>query len=275
MATVTVEKEVPIHVEDTGGKGKPIFFVHGWPLNHKMFEYQFMSLSREGYRCIGLDLRGFGFSAKPWSEYDYDVFSDDIQKVMNSLNLEQDFAIAGFSMGGAVVMRYVAKYYPKSVSHVIFMGAAAPSFTKREGYPHGHDRSFCDKIIADSLKNRPKVVSDFGKMLFSTPESLGPEMASWLFSQSMMASPYAAVKSAEALRDEDLRNDMQVINDRNIPVAVFHGVNDKICPFDLAQVMNQSIKRSKLVKFENSGHALNIEEKDKTNAELIKFIGAS
>lgn len=275
MATVTVEKELPIHVEDTGGNGKPIFFVHGWPLNHKMFEYQFMSLSREGYRCIGLDLRGFGFSAKPWSEYDYDVFSDDIQKVMNSLNLEQDFAIAGFSMGGAIVMRYVAKYYPKSVSHVIFMGAAAPSFTKREGYPHGHDRSFCDQIIANSLKNRPKVVSDFGKMLFSSPESQGPEMAAWLFSQSMMASPHAALKSAEALRDEDLRNDMQMINDRNIPVAVFHGIHDKICPFDLAQVMNQSIKRSKLVKFENSGHALNIEEKEKTNAELIKFIAAS
>ena len=68
---------------------------------------------------------------------------------------------------------------------------------------------------------------------------------------------------------------MRMLNDRNIPVAVFHGIHDKVCPFDLAQVMNQSIKGSKLVKFENSGHALNIEEKEKTNAEMIKFIGAS
>lgn len=272
MSMVTVGEDVSINVVDTGGQGKPIFFVHGWPLNHTMFEYQFMSLKKEGYRCIGLDLRGFGSSAKPWGEYDYDVFSDDIQKVMNSLNLEQDYAMVGFSMGGAIVMRYVSKYFPKSISHLVFMGAAAPSFTRRDDYPHGHDKSFCDRIISDSLKNRPKSVSDFGKMLFSTPESQGPEMAAWLFSQSMTSSPYAAVKSAEALRDSDLRNDMEMINHRNLRVAIFHGIHDKVCPFDFAKVMNQAMKGSKLVQFDKSGHALNIEEKEKTNEELKTFL---
>ena len=61
-------------------------------------------------------------SAKPWQDYNYDVFADDIQKVMNELKLEQKFAIVGFSMGGGIVMRYVAKYYPKTLSHVVFMG---------------------------------------------------------------------------------------------------------------------------------------------------------
>lgn len=263
-----------VHVEDTGddGDSKPIFFVHGWPLDHKMFEYQFMHLSQNGYRCIGIDLRGFGMSGKPWSDYNYDIFADDIQKVMNTLNLEQRFAMVGFSMGGAVVMRYVAKYFPKGLSHVIFMGAAAPSFTKREGYPHGHDKAFCDEIISKSLQNRPKMVSEFGKMLFNNPESVGPEMASWLFGQSMAASPYATVKSAEALRDADLRNDMQMLSERNLLVAIFHGIHDKVCPFDLAKVMNHGIKGSKLVQFDKSGHGLNIEEKEKTNEELMKFI---
>jgi non-heme chloroperoxidase len=74
------------------------------------------------------------------------------------------------------------------------------------------------------------------------------------------------------LRDEDLRNDMQMISDRDLPVAIFHGIHDKICPFDLAKVMNNGIKESKLVQFNESGHALNIEEKEKTNEELTKFI---
>lgn len=33
-----------------------MFFIHGWPINHKMFEYQFTQLPKEGYRCIGIDL---------------------------------------------------------------------------------------------------------------------------------------------------------------------------------------------------------------------------
>jgi pimeloyl-ACP methyl ester carboxylesterase len=272
MAMIPVEANISLHVEDTDGNGKPVFFVHGWPLDNKIFEYQFITLKENGYRCIALDLRGFGMSAKPWQDYNYDVFADDIQKVMNALKLEQKFAIVGFSMGGAIVMRYVAKYYPKNLSHVVFMGAAAPSFTKRDGYPHGHDRAFCDQIITRLMQNRPKMISDFGKMLFHNPESQGPEMASWLFAQSMTAAPYTTVKSAKLLRDEDLRDDMQMISDRNLPVAVFHGIHDKVCPFDLAKVMNNGIEGSKLVQFNESGHALNIEEKEKTNEELMKFI---
>jgi pimeloyl-ACP methyl ester carboxylesterase len=34
-----------------------------------MFEYQFTELPNHGYRCIGIDLRGFGDSDKPWNEY--------------------------------------------------------------------------------------------------------------------------------------------------------------------------------------------------------------
>ncbi len=67
-----------------------------------MFEYQFMHLEKTGYRCIGIDLQGFGMSGKPWEDYNYDVFSDDIQKVMNALKLKQKFALVGFSMGGAM-----------------------------------------------------------------------------------------------------------------------------------------------------------------------------
>jgi hypothetical protein len=39
---------ININVEDIG-TGKPIIFIHGWPVNHKMFEYQFTELPWDGY----------------------------------------------------------------------------------------------------------------------------------------------------------------------------------------------------------------------------------
>lgn len=64
---------VSINVEEIG-TGKPIVFIHGWPVNHKMFEYQFTELPKKGYRCIGIDLRGYGDSdinlTKPVSTYE-------------------------------------------------------------------------------------------------------------------------------------------------------------------------------------------------------------
>jgi non-heme chloroperoxidase len=278
MPFVNVDEGVSIYIEDIGSESgakdvlKPVLFIHGWPLSHEMFEYQFMALHKSGYRCIGIDLRGFGRSDKPWTSYNYDVFADDIKQVISALNL-QGVTLVGFSMGGAIVMHYVAKFFSELVSKVVLMAAAAPSFTKRENYPYGLEKSACDDLIIQSNHDRPKMVSDFAKMFFKSENSQSTEMLKWLFSINMEVSPFATVKCLEELRDADLRNDMQVVNQRNLPVAIFHGTYDKICPFDFAKVMNQGIKGSRLIEFNESGHGLNIEEKDKTNEELMKFIG--
>lgn len=277
MPFVNVDNGVSIYVEDTGNVRandavKSVLFIHGWPLSNKMFEYQFLELHKSGYRCIGIDLRGFGRSDKPWTKYDYDVFADDIKQVIAALNL-QAVTLVGFSMGGAIVMHYIAKYFSGLVSKAVFMGAAAPCFTRREDYPYGLEKSACDALIGQSNQDRSKMVSDFGKIFFRNENSQSQEMARWLFSINMEASPLATIKCLEELRDADLRNDMQVVNQRNLPVAIFHGVHDKICPFDFAKVMNQGIKGSRLIQFDESGHGLNIEEKEKTNEELLRFIG--
>ena len=77
-----------IFVEDTDpGNGKPVLFLHGWPANHKMFEYQFNQLPKMGFRCIGVDFRGFGESDRPWTGYNYNRMADDIRAVIDSLML--------------------------------------------------------------------------------------------------------------------------------------------------------------------------------------------
>jgi pimeloyl-ACP methyl ester carboxylesterase len=78
---------VRINIEDIGS-GTPIVFIHGWPVNHNTFEYQFTELPKHGYRCIGIDLRGFGESDKPWDGYNYDTMADDVKAVLDTLNLQ-------------------------------------------------------------------------------------------------------------------------------------------------------------------------------------------
>src|SRR5688500_17795081 len=70
------------------------------------------------------------------------------------------------------------------------------------------------------------------------------------------------------IRDSDLRADLSKIT---IPTAIFHGKLDKLCPFELAEQLHIGIPNSKLVPFENSGHALFLEERPKFNEELLSF----
>lgn len=264
---ITVEENVRLHVTDLG-EGKPVVLVHGWPLSDAMYEYQYQFLTDNGYRVIGITLRGFGKSDKPYGAYNYDVYAQDIKVVLDKLNI-QDATLGGFSMGGAISLHYVAKYKSSRVSKLALFGAAAPSWTQRDGYNFGFTVDAVNELIALSKVNRPQLLENFGKIFGATETALSAGFGNWLGGINIEASPYATTQSLIALRDTDLRPELKQIN---IPTAIFHGTKDKICEYALAEQMQKAIKNSYIVKFENSGHGLFLEELEKFNTELLAFI---
>lgn len=111
---VQVEPNVSIFVEDIG-QGTPVVFLHGWPVNYKMFEYQLNVLPNQGIRAIAIDFRGYGKSDAPSTGYDYDRMADDVRAVIDDLELT-DVVLAGFSMGGAIAVHYMARHAGHGVS---------------------------------------------------------------------------------------------------------------------------------------------------------------
>jgi non-heme chloroperoxidase len=258
---------VGINVEEIGS-GKPVVFIHGWPVNHNMFEYQFTELPKHGYRCIGLDLRGFGDSDKPWDGYNYDTMAGDVKTVLDTLNL-QNVTLVGFSMGGPICIRYISRYNGARIKKLALLAAAAPCFTKREDFPHGIDKVAVDDLIHQTYEDRPSMLRHFSEIFFAAPEKLSPEFKMWNLSLGLAASAYATIQCAIELRDADLRNDLANIR---VPTLIVHGVNDRVCLFDLAKVMREDIKGSQLVQIEKAGHGLYFEERERVNSELVKFI---
>lgn len=263
---IEVEPNVRLHVTDQG-EGKAVVLIHGWPLSDAMYEYQYNELVKNGFRVIGITLRGFGKSDKPYGQYNYDVYADDIKVVLDKLKIEQA-TLGGFSMGGAISIHYVAKYNASRISKLVLFGAAAPVWTKRSDYPYGFASETVNELIQLSLTNRPQLLENFGKIFAATETALPSGLANWLGAINLEASPYATAQSLVALRDTDLRPELSKIK---IPTAIFHGVKDKICEFALAEQMHEGIQNSYIVRFENSGHGLFLEEREKFNAELIKF----
>ena len=241
-------------------------FIHGWPANHNLFEYQFNELPKMGYRCIGIDLRGFGNSDKPFKGYSYDRLSDDIRYVVEKLNL-QNFILCGHSVGGAIAIRYMARHNGYGVSKLALFAAAAPSFIKRPNFPYGLPKENLDKIINDTYKDRPKMLEDFGDLFFF--QNTTKAFSDWFFDLGLKAAGWSTAEVAISLRDETLFNDLGKIN---VPTLILHGVHDNICPFQLAMLQKSAIKNAKLIAFNNSGHGLFWEERGKFNQELSKFV---
>jgi len=265
---IKVEPKIHLHITDAG-EGKPVVLIHGWPLSDEMYEYQYNDLINKNFRVIGITLRGFGQSSKPYDKYDYDVHARDIKKVLEHLDIK-DAVLGGFSMGGSIAIRYASVYKGAHLSKLALFGAAAPIWTQRRDFPYNLPKSAVDALIDLNYRDRPKLLSDFAKIFSATETSLNEGIGNWLNKICLSASSFATAQCLVALRDTDLRKDLPKIK---IPTLILHGKKDKICSFDLAEQMKAGISDSYLVPFENSGHSLFLEETQKFNSELIKFAG--
>ena len=313
---VKIADNISLHIRDWGN-GNPIVFIPGWPFGHEMFEYQFTQLPRHGHRCIGISMRGFGKSSKPWGEYTYDIFADDLHHVFTSLEL-RNVTLVGFSMGGAIALRYMSRHKGNRIANLVLCGAALPGHTNRSGFPFGIEPGAVDRLIELCHSDRARLNAEFAKSFFSDSKAVSPQFLDWFQSLGMEASPHATAACLESLRDADLHDDIQSVT---VPTALFHGLHDRICPFECAEIMAASaeatpagaeaiaagaeaveaevktlkaeveaveagndavfarmeptaggMRGARLIRFENSGHALFYEERDKFNRELLHFI---
>lgn len=265
---VGVERNVNIYVEDLNPSGdKTILFVHGWPGSHRLFEYQFDQLPKLGYRCIGIDCRGFGMSDKPWHGYDYNRLADDIRIVVNTLQL-RNFTLGGHSTGGAICIRYMARHNGYGVSKLALFAAAAPSLIQRPYFPYGLQKEAVLDIIRGTYTDRPQMIRDFGNTIFYNPVS--EALTDWIFQLGLQAAGWSTAAIANSwIEDEGLFDDMSAIN---VPTLILHGVNDQVCLFPLALAQREGIRNSKLVAFEECGHFLFYDQLEKFNKELVGFV---
>ena len=264
---IEVEKNVRLHVSDFG-EGSPVVLIHGWPLSDAMYEYQYAALTKNGNRAIGITLRGFGQSDKPYGKYDYDVFAEDIKVVLEELRIN-NAVMGGFSFGGATVIRFASKYNNEHISKLALFGAAAPCEVRKDDFPYGLPVEVLNSLIELNSENRPQLIEEFGKLFAASETALPKNISDWLARIEFQSSQYAMEQGLYMIRDSDLRADLEKIA---IPTAIFHGKLDKLCPFELAEQLHMGIANSKLIVFENSGHALFLEERMKFNDELINFI---
>src|SRR5712671_3751046 len=225
MARVKVGVEngtdIEIYYEDHGS-GRPVVLIHGYPLNGGSWEKQTAALLAAGYRVINYDRRGFGRSSQPTTGYDYDTFAEDLRKLVTQLEL-RDFALAGFSMGGGEVARYIGKYGSKGVSRAVFISAVPPFLLKTPENPEGVDGGIFDGIQKAIAADRYGFFTEFFKNFYNTDLLLGKRVSEQAVQSSWnVAAGSSATASLACVPTwhEDFRKDLSRVD---VPALVIHG----------------------------------------------------
>lgn len=269
---------VELYYEDWG-QGDPVVLIHGWPLDHQMWEAQSVYLAGRGLRVIAYDRRGFGKSSQPWTGYDYDTFAGDLKALLDALELRH-VTLVGFSMGGGEVARYMSRYGGEGrVSKVVFVSAVTPYLLKGEDNPGGVDASVFQGMIDGLNKDRADFLNNFAKTFFGSAAlgmgvAVSAAQAQWMLSMAMPASPKATLDCVNAFAATDFRQDLPAIH---VPALVIHGDNDQTVPIAVSgERTAQALPHAQYIEYAGAPHGLYLLNKDRLNEDLYAFAsGAS
>ncbi len=256
------------------GTGRPVVFIHGWPLNADMWDYQMVPMAQNGLRTIAYDRRGFGRSDQPGGRYDYDVLADDLHALLESLDLS-DVTLVGFSMGGGEVARYMSRHGSRRIARCVLLSAVTPFLLKTAGNPEGVDRTVFDQMAQQLLTDRQHFLAGFGKMFYGVGLITSPvstEMLDWSAGMALQASALATVACVRLFSETDFRADLPAF-DR--PTLVIHGTSDGTVPIEASGRRSAAmIPGARLVEYEGASHGLFYPERERLNADLVAFVGA-
>ncbi len=266
---------IGVHVRDTGGTGRPIVLIHGWPLSNESWNAQVPALSAAGYRVVAYDRRGFGQSSKPGGGYDYDTLTEDLEGLLSELDLH-DVTLVGFSMGGGEVARYIAKYGEDRLHSIVFASSVTPYMMKTAENPDGPlTIEKAEQMTANLKSNRTTFFGTFTTQFFSVNGALKVTEAQRQEAIKLceQSDQKAALACMESFGTEDFRSDLRMIT---VPTLITHGDSDAIVPFEGSGARTHAaIPHSKLIVMAGAPHGCNVSHADEFNAALLAFLASS
>ena len=265
-------RNTKLHVDDTGGGGRAVVLIHGWPLSGESWSEQVPKLAEAGYRVITYDRRGFGRSDKPNRGYDYDTLTEDLHTLLAELDLS-DATLVGFSMGGGEVARYFSKYGTERIRSVVFAAAVPPYLLKGDDNPDG-------PLTADMAREWEQAINDdlggfydeFVTNFFSANGELKVSDQQRRQARALcdQADRDAVLGCMDAFGTTDFRGDLTKVT---VPTLVIHGDADGTVPFEgSGQRTQEAISGSALHLIAGAPHGLNVSHADEFNQALLGFL---
>jgi pimeloyl-ACP methyl ester carboxylesterase len=271
-APAEAAQAVRLHIEDSGGSGRPVVLIHGWPLSAQAWAPQVAVLQAAGYRVVAYDRRGFGRSDKPESSYSYDVLADDLQRVLDQCGL-QDVTLVGFSMGGGEVARYVARHGESRLHSVVFAAAVPPCLMRSAGNPEGPltpDKARQKKQLLE--QNRHAFFDQFTRDFFTAQGALQvtESQRGEAITLCHQSAQHAALACMDSFGSTDFREDLGKVT---VPTLVIHGDADAVVPIESSGLRtHRAVPHSQLVRVKGAPHGLNVSHAQAFNDALLSFL---
>ena len=271
MSTITTRDGTALFFKDWG-RGQPIVFSHGWPLNADAWDEQLLYFGSKGFRTIAHDRRGHGRSSQPWAGNDMDTYADDLAAVIEALDL-RDITLVGHSTGGGEVTRFVGRHGTERVKKVVLLSAIPPLMLKTDANPEGTPIEAFDEIRAGVGGDRSQYYKELSAPFYGANRE-GAEVSQGVRDQfwrlCMQVGLKASYDCVRQFSETDLTEDLKRID---VPTLIVHGDDDQIVPIVAAARKSIDLVPDATLKvYPGAPHGIAETHRDQFNDDLMQFL---
>lgn len=261
MPTTTVNGISMNYVDE--GAGPILLLVHGFPLDHTMWQFQIADLKEE-VRVIAPDLRGFGATGVTPGTVSMRQMADDLAALLDALKITEPVFFCGLSMGGYVAWQFIERYAHRLAGVIL-----------------------CDtRAQADTPKERETRLETADRVLKEGPGFLADSMPKKLFSELAHKEQGALVNATKAVIRKgnpegvaaaargmaarpDVRDRLPSIE---LPALVIVGTDDAISTADEMREIAEALPVSMFTEVPGAGHMSPLEAPDVVNTAILEFV---
>ncbi|MGK4006090.1 alpha/beta hydrolase [Sorangium sp. So ce1036] len=247
------------------GRGRPVVFLHGVWMSGRFFRRQLPYLSAS-YRAIALDLRAHGRSTEVPSGHTIATYARDLRVFLERLELE-GVVLVGWSMGCMVIWDYVKQFGDGRLAAAVLI-EQSPSDFRWPDWPLGaFDLPALAEAMARLQTDRDAFARDFISLMFKRPP--GDAERQWIFDEITRVQESIA---GSILFNQTLQDYRPLLGRLTVPSLVVVGRDEKLVPVAAGEYLARRLPDARLLVFEESGHCPFLEEPDRFNEEVHRFI---
>ena len=247
------------------GKGEDVVLIHGWNGSTFSFRYTIPELAQD-YHVIALDLKGYGYSARPKDgDYSLTAQSGIVARFMDRLAVK-DAVVIGHSMGGAVATR-LALRYPEWVKKLVLVDSVSITEQRRATRMGKYLRIIlplgAPLLQRENLRRRVLLTA------VHDPAHVTPEVEEGYFKPLHMRGHVDALGSQLTSRQGD---QLESPEDVNQPTLILWGEHDSWLRPEFGEILAGQIPNAAFKLVPSAGHLPLEEQPDFCNREILRFL---
>jgi pimeloyl-ACP methyl ester carboxylesterase len=248
------------------GQGPTVILLHGWFHDSQMWSRNIVALSKSA-KVYAVDLWGFGYSTRETLDWGYPLYSEQLSKFMDALNINKA-SLVGQSMGGGTAILFCTQHRERVNKLVLVTSGGMPNppllMTRITCMPHvgeflfrlrGSRRGILKRVF---IRDEKSIVGGYFEELTRFHKIRGTN-------ETLLSS----------LRKnffDKLLPEIKQLGEMKVPTLIIWGQHDRSIKLELGQEIHKILKDSQLEVLKESAHCPNYEQPGEFNKAVIDFL---